>query len=112
MLQKYDVSLGFYTEAYDIYFGLHARDPENPSHLVELVRSESKVSTWHIVQKTAEHDEEAMLWLDHAESHLNEVCGTPRAREQRPAIDQLRDEVQKNRAMLEQQNSHRKANSG
>ncbi|MBI3836126.1 MAG: serine/threonine protein kinase [Planctomycetes bacterium] len=107
-LKRFDLSLHSYTEAYEIYSSLHTRDPENPSHLVELVRSESKLSNWHVVQKTAEHDEEAGLWLDRAESHLKELRGSPRAFERQRDVDQLGDELQKNRAWLVQKLSRDK----
>jgi tetratricopeptide (TPR) repeat protein len=108
-LKQFDLSLRSYTEAYEIYLSLHARDPGNPSLFLELIRSESKLSNWHVVQKTPEHDEEAGRWLDRAESHLKELRGSPRAVERQLDVDQLGDELQKNRAWLVEKLSRDKA---
>ena len=68
-----DKALDCYTEEYDIRFALHEADPASAEHALSLANACAHMSSWHMVQKTADHDRLALEWITRAQGRLSEM---------------------------------------
>ncbi len=99
-LKQYAKSFGCYTIAHDIFRALAREEPDNLHYAIELTRTETKFSAWHLSQKTPEHDREAAEWLDRSAQRLTELDASGRLGARRRDADQLNSVIQYNRELI------------
>ncbi len=99
-LKQFDASLERYHASQELYEELTALEPGVTEHGIQLSRTEVFIATWHMFQRTADHDLLASKWLQQAEDYLKYLQGLGHTHRYDWDVKDLLDNIQANKALL------------
>ncbi len=100
-LEQWDEALRLFTQAHALYASLLASDPDSLDYAIELSQTEVRLASWHLLQRTEDHDRFGGQWLRRAEDCLNQSSRSKRADDRRRDFDNLMSVIRKNKALID-----------
>jgi tetratricopeptide (TPR) repeat protein len=99
-MNLWELALQNHQRAFEIRKKLLEQDPATVPRELDIIVSLLRLATWHIEQKTLEHDLEALEWLDRAEASLNNLRKSGKLAGREGMYEEWMDAFQKNRAIV------------